>query len=128
MKDDNVHVRTIEPMPNKMTNGHPQPPRAQRFTVRLPMRYRAMSETGWTSGTTRNISRTGLLFCGKRVFPVGTKLQLSLTLPLKAKVPLAMTVLCRGEVARIHAAKGSLPRMGARFRESRLTDHPAVAA
>ena len=123
-----MHVRTIKPMPSKTTKSQPQPARAQRFTVRLPIRYRAVSETGWISGITRNISRTGVLFCGKRVFPVGTKLQLSLTLPLKAKVPLAVTVLCRGEVARIRGAKGSLPRMGARFRESRLTDHPAVAA
>src|SRR5438067_5365291 len=101
-------------MAKKTAKSQSQSPRAQRFTVRLLLRYRPAGCSGWVEGTTENISRTGVLFGGNRMFAVGTKLQLSLTLPLKANVPLTVTVLCRGQVARVHAPKGSLPRIGAK--------------
>ena len=115
-------------MANKIAMQQRQAVRAERFTVRLPIRYRAVSATSsWVEGTTRNISRTGVLFSGKRAFPVGTKIELSLTLPLQVKVPLAATVLCRGEVVRVNSRKPSATQMGARFRESHLTDGDAAA-
>ena len=106
----------------------PEPLRAQRFTLRIPLSYRPLAEAEWIEGTIQNISRTGMLFRGTRPLAVGTRLQLSLTLPLKASVPLSVTVLCRGTVARIHPNKGSLPQIGAKFLESRLIDHATVAA
>ena len=39
--------------------------RAQRFELRIPVRYRTGSEEAWHSGTTRNISRSGMLLHGE---------------------------------------------------------------
>ena len=36
--------------------------RAKRFDLHLPMKYRFVGESGWHTGTTENISRSGMLF------------------------------------------------------------------
>jgi len=74
--------------------------RAQRFELRIPLRYRADSDGGWHSGTTRNISRSGMLFHGEYWAAPSTSLELTLLLPLQIGVDRAAEVICRGKVTR----------------------------
>jgi len=64
-----------------------------------------------------------MLFWGQRLLPVRTRLEISFSLPLRARLPLAVTVLCQGQIVRAAPAQGrhSLPMMGVTFREN----HPS---
>jgi hypothetical protein len=74
--------------------------RAQRFELRIPLRYRADSDGGWHSGTTRNISRSGMLFHGGYWAAPSTSIELTLLLPRQNAVNRAAEVICRGKVTR----------------------------
>ena len=45
-----------------MTPQTPHIPRAPRYQVGIPVRYRAIGELIWRDGTSENVSRTGVLF------------------------------------------------------------------
>ena len=74
--------------------------RAQRFELQIPVRYRTDSEQGWHSGTTRNISRSGMLFHGEDWAQPSTRIELTLLLPRQMGVVRAAEVICRGTVTR----------------------------
>ena len=74
--------------------------RAQRFELQIPVRYRTDSEQGWHSGTTRNISRSGMLLHGEDWAQPSTRIELTLLLPLQMGVAWAAEVICRGTVTR----------------------------
>lgn len=74
--------------------------RAQRFELQIPVRYRADSEDTWHRGTTRNISRSGMLFHGEDWAQPSTRIELTLLLPRKMGVARAAEVMCRGTVTR----------------------------
>jgi hypothetical protein len=67
--------------------------RAQRFPIKLPLRYREIGTTPWLKGSTVNISRTGVLFQAERDFPVQTVLEMRIRFP-------EAVVACRGPVVR----------------------------
>jgi len=74
--------------------------RAQRFELQIPVRYRTDSEPGWHSGTTRNISRSGMLLHGEDWAQPSTRIELTLLLPRQMGVARAAEVMCRGTVTR----------------------------
>jgi hypothetical protein len=74
--------------------------RAQRFELQIPVRYRTDSEQGWRRGTTRNISRSGMLFHGEDWAQPSTRIELTLLLPRQMGVARAAEVICRGTVTR----------------------------
>ena len=74
--------------------------RAQRFELQIPLRYRAESDGDWHRGTTRNISRSGVLFQGENWAEARTPLEMTLLLPKEFGVERAAEVVCRGTVTR----------------------------
>jgi len=75
-------------------------PRAQRFTLQMPVRYRRPGEHSWHVGTTENISRSGVLFRADDVLEPYTQLEINLVLPVEIAGLAAAEVVCRGEVVR----------------------------
>jgi PAS domain S-box-containing protein len=76
------------------------PVRAQRFQLRLPLRYRRLGENDWHDGTTENISRSGMLFKTEEVVQPNSQLEINLVLPAEIAGLTATEVVCRGEVVR----------------------------
>jgi len=74
--------------------------RARRFELRIPLRYRADGADDWHTGTTRNISRSGVLFQGDDWAEPCSALEMTLLLPKESGVERAAEVVCRGTVTR----------------------------
>jgi len=74
--------------------------RAQRFELQIPLRYRTGSEEGWHRGTTRNISRSGMLFRCEDWAQPSTRIELTLLLPRQMGITRAAEVICRGTITR----------------------------
>lgn len=89
--------------------------RAQRFKLELPIRYRPLGEPDWRSGTTENISRSGVLFRAEEALQPMAQLEISLVLPPEIAGLSAAEVVCRGEVVRT-------------IEPDSATLHPALAA
>jgi PAS domain S-box-containing protein len=89
--------------------------RAQRFKLQLPLKYRPVGEAGWRTGTTENISRSGLLFRAEEAVLPHVVIEINLVLPAEIAGLSAAEVVCRGEVVRAVQAEDS-------------TLHPALAA
>jgi hypothetical protein len=89
--------------------------RAQRFKLHLPIRYRPLGEDDWRSGTTENISRSGVLFRAEEALQPMAQLEISLVLPPEIAGVSAAEVVCRGEIVRTVEADTT-------------TLHPALAA
>lgn len=86
------------------------PSRARRFDLRVPVRYRAFGGDDWHTGSSENMSRTGLLFRADRLLPVSTPIEVLVTLPIG---PEGSEIRCRGRVVRAvpSAAPHSLPAL-----------------
>jgi signal transduction histidine kinase/CheY-like chemotaxis protein len=89
--------------------------RAQRFKLQLPIRYRPVGEPDWRSGTTENISLSGVLFCAEEALQPAAQLEISLVWPPAIAGLSAAEVVCRGEIVRTIEAEAT-------------TLHPALAA
>jgi len=76
------------------------PFRAQRFNLHLPLKYRQVGEQDWRTGTTENISRSGMLFQAEEMIPANAQLEINLVLPVEIAGLSAAEVVCRGEVVR----------------------------
>ncbi|HET7746524.1 MAG TPA: PilZ domain-containing protein [Vicinamibacteria bacterium] len=70
-------------------------PRAPRFLVSLPMRYRVAGEPTWWDGVTGNVSRSGVLFSAASAITPDRVIELALCL-----TPGAAEVFCVGRVVR----------------------------
>src|SRR2546428_12901664 len=57
------------------------PLRAQRVTLTVAARYRTIGEERWHLGRTENISQSGLLIRGARLFSQHAKVEVVVTLP-----------------------------------------------
>jgi len=75
-------------------------PRAKRFALQLPMKYRFVGENGWHTGTTENISRSGMLFRAEEALTPSAQLEIHLVLPAEIAGLSTAEVICRGEVVR----------------------------
>ena len=84
--------------------------RAQRFELQIPLRYRAGGEVDWHRGTTRNISRSGVLFHGEDWAEPRSHLELNLRFPRENGVERAAELACRGTVTR--SERGGIEEAG----------------
>lgn len=75
-------------------------PRAARFNLRIPIRYRASGDAAWGEGITENISRSGVLFRAKHLLEVGTSVDMSFVLPAEMGGEARAEVSCHGRVVR----------------------------
>ncbi|HTV53735.1 MAG TPA: PilZ domain-containing protein [Terriglobia bacterium] len=96
-------------------------PRAQRFAMRLPLRYRVPWETTWRRGETLNVSSSGVLFRGDHFTETKTPVELSLMMPAVNSEGSA-EVVCRGTVVRAMAASrgDSRPVLAVKILQYRL--------
>jgi hypothetical protein len=74
--------------------------RAKRFALQLPLKYRPLGEQDWHSGTTENISRSGMLFRAEELISPNVQLEINLVLPREIAGLSAAEVVCRGEIVR----------------------------
>ena len=81
--------------------------RAQRFNLHLPLKYRLVGEDDWRTGTTENISRSGMLFRAETLVATSVQLEINLVLPAEIAGLSAAEVICRGEVVRAVESKSS---------------------
>jgi hypothetical protein len=78
-------------------------PRARRFAMPLPIRYRVQAQTRWCRGETVNVSSSGVLFRGDCFAETKTLVELNLVMPAVNSEGTA-EVVCRGKVVRTLAA------------------------
>lgn len=83
-------------------------PRAPRFPVHVPVRYRSVGAEHWSQGRIENISRSGVLFWSTEALPVETPLEMLFVLPFVGAPP---GVMCRGHVVRANLGgdRGATP-------------------
>jgi two-component system, cell cycle sensor histidine kinase and response regulator CckA len=74
--------------------------RAKRFNFHIPLKYRCLGEYAWRKGTTKNISRSGVLFQAEKGIPPQVQLEINLMLPEEISGLSTAEVVCRGEVVR----------------------------
>lgn len=75
-------------------------PRAQRFAVGLPFRYREAGTRVWYEGRTANISLSGVLFNGAQPLRPRTRIEGAVTLPAFAPGTDSAVLRCRGSIVR----------------------------
>ncbi len=76
-------------------------PRAPRFPVHMPLRYRCVGEDSWYEGWTENISRSGVLFRADKLLSPKTRVEMSLSLPASMTGGASAKVLCLGQIVRV---------------------------
>jgi hypothetical protein len=69
-------------------------PRAQRFQVTIPMKYRITGASEWLGGMTVNMSGTGILFQTDEQIPLRSLLEMRLDFPMMSRF------YCRASVVR----------------------------
>ena len=88
-------------------------PRARRYEMALPIRYRSIDDESWVNGTTVDISRSGVMFEGERGLEPEALIEMDLVLP--HEVGGGARVIARGTVVRAvaPATKERRPRLAA---------------
>jgi PAS domain S-box-containing protein len=106
------------------------PSRAQRFQLRLPLRYRLVGETQWHQGETENISRSGMLFETEESLQPASQLEINLVLPAEIAGLPSTEVVCRGEVVRTVEPHGDVlsPALAARILQYHFQHGPLPRA
>jgi len=91
-----------------MTVFHSMQPRATRFPLEAPVRFRAIGEAGWQTGLTVDASRTGVLLrsIDARI-ALRDRVEFVLTLPRVEGAHDRVEVRCRGGVARFEGDVGA---------------------
>ncbi len=90
--------------------------RAQRFPIKLSLRYRKIGTTSWLLGSTLNLSRTGVLFQAERSYPIQT------TLEMRIRFPMAV-MACKCAVVRVQIAE---PEEAGHVQMAALIKHPML--
>lgn len=86
-------------------------PRAPRFSMRVPLRYRAPGDQAWSDGMAIDASRTGVLFeTGCALKAVDTPVLVRLRL---RGGPAGVEVQCVGRIARSETPPGDHAQMAA---------------
>jgi two-component system cell cycle sensor histidine kinase/response regulator CckA len=75
-------------------------PRATRFPVQIPFRYRRVGEIEWTQGTTENMSCSGVLFRAQQLITPESGLEMQFMLPSALAGEASQEVACNGYVVR----------------------------
>lgn len=80
-------------------------PRASRFDMRVPLRYRVAGEAGWHHGKIENISISGVLFRSQWAVELNALLDLQLQMPI-ASADGSVEMVCRAVVVRLSPEAG----------------------
>jgi hypothetical protein len=75
-------------------------PRAPRFPLEFPLRYRAGEAADWRQGRGTNISRSGLLFRAEQLLSLRAPVEVSFVMPVDIPGESPATVICQGHVVR----------------------------
>lgn len=73
--------------------------RARRFSVQAPVRYRE-DDGLWHQGTTKNMSRSGMLLRANEALSPNTPIELVVELPTVLAGERSASVICRGHIVR----------------------------
>jgi PAS domain S-box-containing protein len=95
-----MSARVVQMQGRRIREKLTSPFRAQRFNLQLPLKYRLLGEDDWRTGTTENISRSGMLFRAEEMMPPAAQLEINLVLPAEIAGVASAEVVCRGEVVR----------------------------
>lgn len=82
-------------------------PRAQRFPIQAPLRYRASGEIAWSEGATVNLSRSGVLFRAEQEIEPKTMLEMRIVFPREITGDGPANILCWGPVIRKESVNSS---------------------
>lgn len=94
---------TVRPVTERRPAGVP---RAPRFAVDLPVKYRTSSDRDWQDAVTENVSRSGILFRSRRRLRPRTAVELVLEVPSAVAGAPPDDVACLGDVVRSEAVNG----------------------
>ncbi|MGH9508940.1 MAG: PAS domain-containing protein, partial [Terriglobales bacterium] len=75
-------------------------PRAPRYALRMPLRYRRAGDIFWNEGTTENISRSGILFRAPELLEPATPVEFTFLLPMSFSGREGASVSCGGLIVR----------------------------
>jgi len=89
---------------------HPPAHRAERYTIRIPLKYRPSGTADWWEGRTENISRSGVLFRTEHVIPLQTPVDVLMALPEEVGDAGSGMVICNGRVVRTEPPQPDEPR------------------
>lgn len=78
--------------------------RAARIRAAVPLHIREVGGFGWRTGTTENISQSGVLFQVDKVMKVGTPVEMQYSPPVQVTWAKDCQVSCRGKIVRTQAA------------------------
>jgi hypothetical protein len=92
-------------------------PRAERFSVRTQVWYRAGCRPVWSSGETVNISRSGVLFQTEKEIEPGTLLEMRLSFPAEMTWGKPVELVCWGPVIRKDQATVAASILNYRFKQ-----------
>jgi hypothetical protein len=96
--------------------------RAQRFPIKVAMRYRKDKDADWVDGRTENISQSGVLFQAPQPLNPDTIVQICFSLPENAQGESGAAVLCEGRTVRtiLPAASDESPAMAVKLFDYKL--------
>ena len=96
--------------------------RAQRFGIKIRLRYRLNGGSKWWTGTTQNISRSGVLFRGEEFVEPNTPLELTFVLPKDIFGARPAEVMCKGTViwSERPRERGKLPCLATTISQYRI--------
>ena len=89
---------------------HPSAPRAQRYPIQIPLKYRPSGTPDWWEGRTENISRSGVLFRTDHLMPLQTPVDILMSLPDELGDAGSGLVVGQGRVVRTEPAQPDDPR------------------
>ncbi len=75
-------------------------PRARRFPMEFPLRYRPADDAAWLEGRGANISRSGMLFRASQSLRLRAPVEMTFVMPVEIPGESPATVICQGHVVR----------------------------
>lgn len=88
------------------------PTRPKRFSMHIPVKYRYSGSSEWHSGTTENISASGLLFRGRHKVQRFAPVEITLKLPQELVGVAPLTVMANGYIVRTTEPRFPMGRPG----------------
>lgn len=91
MDSSNRQRRGTEPSGNRQ---------AERFPIRVPIRFRQFGDSDWRTGITENISGAGVVFRCNQFAELHQRLEFNFVLRSRHNATLGTRVTCLGEIIR----------------------------
>jgi hypothetical protein len=98
--------------------------RARRFSLPLPVRYRIATAADWLSGTTRNLSDSGILFTADQSLEVGMVLEMELAMEADGERWPSMIVAHAAVVRVLPESPQAVTAIAARFLDHEMLPRP----